>query len=460
MKDVRQVADRIVALRLGAKVAEFERDGYTPSDLVGAMTGAHEPGAQARPRRTTGRRGAVTTSTAPAPPSVAEQSTLGGRAIQSAARMHRSIPVLITLAIIWGVFYSQSPFYLSFGNLTNLTLQIVTTAILALGVVFVLLVGEIDLSSAALSGVCAAVAGTVVVGQGMPLPVGIAAAVAFGMLVTFVEAQVIAFGVPSLIVTLGGMVILQGALLVVLPEEFVISIAGTPLALLASTTVPAAASYVLAGVGTVAFAGYRLFQHRERTSTGSATSLVRSVVVPSLVAGVGTVRRRLRAEPPARPAPARPHPRRDAARRLVLDDPDPLRHTPLRRRRRPRGRPARRHPGAPDGALLLPRPGACAAVAGMVDASRQLGVSVSSGAGPLMLNAIAAAVVGGTSLFGGRGSVWSALLGALVIGSISNGVQLLGLSTEVQFFATGIVLITAVAVDVVLTRGSVLPGRR
>ncbi len=104
--------------------------------------------------------------------------------------------------------------------------------------------------------------------------------------------------------------------------------------------------------------------------------------------------------------------------------------------------------------------GVCAAIAGMVDSSRQLGVSVTSGAGPLMLNAIAAAVVGGTSLFGGRGSIWSALLGALVIGSISNGVQLLGLSTEVQYFATGSVLIIAVAVDVVLTRGSLLPGRR
>ena len=402
----------------------------------------------------------MTTSTAPAPPSVADQSTLGGRAIQSAARMHRSIPVLITLAIIWGVFYSQSPFYLSFGNLTNLTLQIVTTAILALGVVFVLLVGEIDLSSAALSGVCAAVAGTVVVGQGMPLPVGIAAAVAFGMLVTFVEAQVIAFGVPSLIVTLGGMVILQGALLVVLPEEFVISIAGTPLALLASTTVPAGASYLLAAVGTVVFAGYRLVQHRERTSTGSATSLVRSVVVPSLVAGVGLfgvvfVLSRQR----GLPLPVlilavmllvawywTTQTRYGTHLYAVGGD-----------------REAAQRAGIPVRRMVLYSflvLGACAAVAGMVDASRHLGVSVSSGAGPLMLIAIAAAVVGGTSLFGGRGSVWSALLGALVIGSISNGVQLLGLSTEVQFFATGIVLITAVAVDVVLTRGSVLPGRR
>lgn len=103
--------------------------------------------------------------------------------------------------------------------------------------------------------------------------------------------------------------------------------------------------------------------------------------------------------------------------------------------------------------------GVCAALAGMVDASRLLMVSPSSGTGSLMLDAIAAAVVGGTSLFGGRGTAWAALLGALVIGSINNGVELLGLSTEVQYFATAGVLVFAVAVDVVLTRGSLLPRR-
>ena len=68
--------------------------------------------------------------------------------------------------------------------------------------------------------------------------------------------------------------------------------------------------------------------------------------------------------------------------------------------------------------------------------------------------------MGGTSLFGGRGTVWAALIGALVIGSINNGVQLLGLSTEVQNFATGLVLILAVSIDVVVTRGSLRPARR
>lgn len=402
----------------------------------------------------------MTTSTRPPVAPAAERRTVVGHAIERAARMPRSIPVLVTLALIWAVFYSQSPFYLSFGNLTNLTLQIVTTAILSLGVVFVLLVGEIDLSSAALSGVCAAVAGTVVVTHGLPLAVGIATAVVLGMVVTFVEAQVIIFGVPSLIVTLGGMVILQGLLLVVLPEEFTISIAGTPLASLALTAVPAGASFALAAVGALAFAGYRTLLHRERTSTGSGGSVLRSVAAPSVAAAVGLfavvfVLSRQR---------GLPLPVLILAGMLLVAwywTTQTRYGTHLyavggdREAAQRAGIPVRRM--VMYSFLVL---GACAAVAGMVDSSRQLGVSATSGAGPLMLNAIAAAVVGGTSLFGGRGSVWSALLGSLVIGSISNGVQLLGLSTEVQFFATGVVLVLAVAVDVVLSRGSLLPGRR
>src|SRR5690606_30652013 len=111
-------------------------------------------------------------------------------------------------------------------------------------VVFVLLVGEIDLSSAVLSGVCAAVAAGLTVNAGLPLPLGIAAAVGVGMAITFIEAQIIIFGVPSLVVTLGGMVMLQGLILVVLPPEFTISVAGTGFAKIASATIPAGTSYV------------------------------------------------------------------------------------------------------------------------------------------------------------------------------------------------------------------------
>ncbi|CNG24100.1 inner-membrane translocator [Mycobacterium tuberculosis] len=399
----------------------------------------------------------MTISTSPAGGPQAARRTPVGRVIDSAT--HRSIPVLVVLAIIWAIFYSQSSAYLSFQNLTNLTLQIVTTAILALGVVFVLLVGEIDLSSAVLSGVCAAVAAGLVVNSGLPLVVGIAAAVAAGMAVTFVEAQVIIFGVPSLIVTLGGMVILQGLILVVLPPEFTISVAATPFAKIASTAIPAGMSYALAAAGTAAFAAYRLFQHRERMSTGSPAPIA-AVVVPSLVmavalvGGVFTLTRQRGLPLPLLIL---------AVMLLIAWYATTQTRYGIHLYAVGGDREAAQRAGIPVRRMVLYSflvLGACAAVAGMVDASRQLGVSVTSGSGPLMLNAIAAAVVGGTSLFGGRGSIWSALLGALVIGSISNGVQLLGLSTEVQYFATGSVLIVAVAADVVLARGSLLPGRR
>jgi D-xylose transport system permease protein len=270
---------------------------------------------------------------------------------------------------------------------------------------------------------------------------------------------VITFGVPSLIVTLGGMVILQGLILVVLPPEFTVSVAGTSFAKIASTAIPAGAGYVLAAVGTLVFAAYRFFQYRERISTGTRTSPVAAVVPSVLVAvvlfgGVFTLTRQRGLPMPVLIV---------AVMLLIAWYFTTQTRYGIHLYAVGGDREAAQRAGVPVRRMVIYSfliLGACAAIAGMVDASRQLGVSVTSGAGPLMLNAIAAAVVGGTSLFGGRGSIWSAILGALVIGSISNGVQLLGLTTEVQYFATGSVLIIAVAVDVVLTRGSLWPGRR
>src|SRR5205085_6454631 len=101
-----------------------------------------------------------------------------------------------------------------------------------------------------------------------------------------------------------------------------------------------------------------------------------------------------------------------------------------------------------------------AAAGGILGAARLLAVNQSSGSGDLLLNAIAAAVIGGTSLFGGRGSAWSALLGALVIGSIANGMDLLAVSSSVKFMVTGGVLLLAATVDAGARRRRVVAGRR
>ncbi|QIG44861.1 inner-membrane translocator [Nocardioides anomalus] len=397
----------------------------------------------------------VTAAAAPGQPSTPLRSRIAG----GFSGPYRSIPVLIVLALIWLYFYSQNSAYLTSANITNLSLQIVTTAILALGVVFVLLVGEIDLSSAMLSGVAATVTAQLAVKSEWPLWLAVLGGVVVGLLFVFVEALVIVFGVPSLIVTLGGMVVLQGLLLVVLPPEFTINVGGTDFAEIASTRIPAGWSLALAAAGWLVFCAVRLSRHRARGTAAAPTALV-SVGVSALVSGVvifGVVV--VLTQDRGLPLPVL------ILVSMLLVGSYFTTQTRYGSHLYAVGgnREAAQRAGIPVARMVVYSflvLGACSAVAGVVEASRLLAVSNSSGGGPLMLNAIAAAVVGGASLFGGRGTVWAALLGALVIGSINNGVQLLGMSTEVQSFATGGVLILAVAIDVVITRGSLLPNRR
>lgn len=400
-------------------------------------------------------------SPAPVTASAAEQPStpVHSRIVAALGGRYRSIPVLIVLGLIWLYFYSQNSAYLTSTNITNLSLQIVTTAILALGIVFVLLVGEIDLSSAMLSGVCATVTAQLAIRSDWPLWLAVLAGVVVGLLFMLAEALVIIFGVPSLIVTLGGMVMLQGLLLVVLPPEFTINIGGTEYAKIAATLVPAGWSFAIAAVGWLVFCGSRYHGLRARRTT-TPRALLLAVGVPAVISGVvifGAVA--VLSEGRGLPLPVL-----ILVAMLLIGS-----YFTTRTRFGSHlyavggNREAAQRAGIPVSRMVVYSfliLGVCAAVAGTVEAARLLAVSNSSGGGPLMLNAIAAAVVGGASLFGGRGTVWAALLGALVIGSINNGVQLLGLSTEVQSFATGGVLILAVAIDVVITRGSLLPNRR
>lgn len=401
----------------------------------------------------------VPTSIAPGATPTEPATPLRARLVAGLSGPYRSIPVLIVLGLIWLYFYSRNSAYLTSTNITNLTLQIVTTAILALGVVFVLLVGEIDLSSAMLSGVCATVTAQLAIKSDWPLWVAILGGVAVGLAFVLAEALIVIFGVPSLIVTLGGMVILQGLLLVVLPPEFTISIGGTEYARISSTYLPAGWGFALAIAGWLLFCVTRYLAHRTRGS-GSSSGLLLAVGVPAVLSGAaifGTVA--VLSEGRGLPLPV-----------LILAGMLLIGWYFTSRTRYGThlyavggNREAAQRAGIPVNRMVVYSflvLGVCAAVAGIVEASRLLAVSNSSGGGPLMLNAIAAAVVGGASLFGGRGTVWAALLGALVIGSINNGVQLLGMSPEVQSFATGGVLILAVAIDVVITRGSLLPNRR
>ena len=392
---------------------------------------AHEPGLMAP---------VVDTSTV--------NRSFGTRVSDAMSGGFRVVPVVIALIAIWLIFYSQNPAYLSPENLGNLSLQIVTTAMLALGVIFVLIVGEIDLSGAALGAVCATLSAQVAVNMGQPIWIALAAGILAGMAIAGLEALIIIFGVPSLITTLGGMTAMLGLLLVVLPEEFSISLGGNPYEQIAATQIPASLSILLAIVASIIYAVGRWVAQRRSISD---VSMVRRAVLPAIVVAVvviGVVTVVSDSSGLALPV---------ALLILMLVVASYfLTQTRYGSHLFAVGgsRQAAARAGIPVGRMIFFSfliLGACAAMAGIVEASRLLMVSPSSGTGSLMLDAIAAAVVGGTSLFGGRGTAWAALLGALVIGSINNGVELLGLSTEVQNFATAGVLVLAVAIDVVLT---------
>jgi D-xylose transport system permease protein len=367
----------------------------------------------------------------------------------------RLIPVLVSLVFVWLVFWALNPLFLSPRNLSNLVLQTVVTATLALGLVLILLVAEIDLSVAALSGAAAAIAGRLAVTQGWNPWMACGIALVFGLIWGLLQAVLVMYGGPSFIVTLAGSLVLQGLLLYLLPSAGQISLANSDLKFIVGAYLTPIAGWVLGILGIIGYAVNCLSKFRARRSHGLPADLIRNLILPIAATAIGVF-----------------------AVILVLNS---YRGIPIvvafligilaffsyistqtrfgvRLYAVGGNREAARRAGIPVRRTLMwsfALSGFFAALAGLFASSRLLGISNQSGGGSLLLEAIAAAVIGGTSLFGGRGNVWSALLGALVIGSIGNGMDLLGLPTEVKLAAQGGILIIATLTDVIISRGSI-----
>lgn len=366
----------------------------------------------------------------------------------------RLVPVLAVLAVIWAFFASQAPAFVSARNLSNLSVQIVVTGILALGLVLVLLVGEIDLSVAALGAVTSAVMARLLVQAEQPPVVAITAGIATGVAFGAVQGLIVTrFRAPAFIVTLGSSLILQGVLLQLLPRTGQIPLAGTVVELVTGSYLVAVTGYVVA-VAATALVGLLLFQtYRHNLRQEHPTSLLRRVLLPTAACLAGSV---------AVVALLNAHRGVPVAVLVLLGSLGVMAYVTTQTafgtylyaiggnaEASRRAGIRVRHVKIATFALA----GGFAALAGLVAASRTLGVSSQSGSGTLLLEAVAAAVIGGASLFGGRGSVWAALLGALVIGSISNGLDLLGADAQLKLIVQGSILILAVAVDGALSGG-------
>lgn len=365
--------------------------------------------------------------------------------------------VLAVLLAIWIFFYIKEPLFLSSGNLSNLALQTVVTAILALGISFVLFIGEIDLSVGAASGALAALMGRLATDGHINAWVCLLIAVAAGALFGALQGLIVIFGAPSFMVTLGSSIALGGALLLILPSSGSIDLSQSPIADLAGNFLHPALSWVLMFVTVLVLFLLKITErnkligiHKKQLAKHfgylGILVLVGALVVSYFNASRGV--------PVA------------VALTLLLYLLAWYASTQTKFGIQifavGGNRAASRRSGIPVERVIVicfAIAGGFAALGGIFAASRLLGVSNQSGGGDLLLQAIAAAVIGGTSLMGGRGSVWSALLGALTIGSVSNGMDLLGLGTEKKFIVTGFILIIAVTLDAVAARGKIRPVR-
>jgi len=361
-----------------------------------------------------------------------------------------ALPVMIGLVLIWAVFQALNPNFLSANNLVNLTLQCAAVGTIALGVVVVLLVGQIDLSVGSVSGLAAAVLGVTFAQSGWPLPLAIVAALAVGPLIgLFYSFLFNRFGVPSFVITLGGLLGILGLQLAVLGANTSINIPyGSWLVTFAqSTFLPPWLAYCLAAVASLGVFASAWTRSRRRRAHGLSTRPLTLDVVKAAALFVAM------ALAIAYLATDRGVGVMFVLFVLLVVVMDLL----LRRTRWGRSVyavggsvEAARRAGIRVARVYLSAFVICstlAALGGILAAGRLASAAATSGAGDTNLNAIAAAVIGGTSLFGGRGSAWSALLGILVIQSISSGLTLMNLNSSVRFIVTGAVLLLAVVID-------------
>ena len=396
----------------------------------------------------------MTTATEPPAPATSSEAPESPR-MTPAQRLAQlgSLRVAFVLTLIWIIFQSQNDRFLTAFNLTNLVLQIAAVGMISIGVVLVLLLGEIDLSVGAVSGLAAAVMAVLNVKHGWgPVPAilaGLATGAAIGALNGFFVTR---FGIPSFVVTLAGLLAWQGALLQVLGSTGTVNLNDETITGLSGTFYGDAVGWaiVVAAVGAYGASGY--LERVRRSRAGLAPPNLGAFLVRLALVAAGSIATLLvltsdRGIPLAG---------------LILVGPCAVfvfittrtvfgRHIFAVGGNAEAARRAGIHVTRVRMTVFV-LASTLAAAGGILAASRLLAVNQGSGGSDLLLLAIAGPVIAGTSLFGGRGSIWHALLGALVIGSISNGMDLLALESAVKFMITGGVLLVAVVIDAVIKR--------
>lgn len=371
-----------------------------------------------------------------------------------------ALPIIAGLSAIWIFFAVQEPVFLTARNLSNLVLQIAITGTIAIGVVLVLLLGEIDLSVGSVMGLTAAVLGVTVQREGWPWWAGLSLMLVIGLAIgAFQGAWCVLTGVPSFVVTLAGLLAWLGVQLHVLGMLGTVNVFDPTIGKIATTYLPTEVGWALATLLAGLYATIQAYRESYRRRAGLPHTafievVLRTVVIAAGALGAVAILNHYRGVPTAFVI----------LLGLLLVVSAVTTGTRFGRHIYAVGgnAEAARRAGINVVATRISVFALCgffAAVAGMMSVSRAQAASTQTGTGTLLLEAIAAAVIGGTSLFGGRGTVWAALLGALVIGSVSNGLDLLGQSADIKYIVQGAVLLIAITIDALARRSRVAAGR-
>ncbi|MBU1278459.1 D-xylose transport system permease protein [Celeribacter baekdonensis] len=372
------------------------------------------------------------------------------------------LPVIVGLLLISAVFTTLNPVFLAPNNLVNLLFDAAAVGLIALGVVCVLLLGEIDLSIGSMSGLSSAIIGVLWVKSGVPLAVAILAVLANGALIGFLYGFLRnKFEMPSFVATLAGLLALLGMQLYILGPTGSINLPFTsPLVRFGQILImPAYLSYLVAILPGVLIMIGAVKTNAKRTAANLSAESLSVAIVKAALLTIGLV---------------------FAVYYLELGRGVPwmfggfvllvvILNYGLTRTKWGRSMfavggnaEAARRSGINVFRIRMSAFVVCSVLAslgGVFAAARLASASQQAGTGDVNLNAIAAAVIGGTSLFGGRGSAWSALLGVIVIMAISNGLTLLNLSSSLRYMITGAVLAIAVIVDSLARRSRASHGR-
>lgn len=375
-----------------------------------------------------------------------------------------SLPAVLGLLALCIVFGAMSDVFLSAGNFANLLTQAAAVTVIAMGLVFVLLLGEIDLSAGFASGVCGAVLVIMITNQGIPWPIALLTSIAVGAILGFTIGTLVArLGIPSFVVTLAAFLGFQGLLLLLAGEGGTIRLEDRTILAVENNNLSPTISWIFYLVVGILYTLNGLFHINSRRRAGLKSELFILWVLKTggLLAITGAAVFALNLE-------RSNNPQLVSLKGIPIVVPVILALLTIGTFVLTRTVFGRHIYAVGGNAEAARRAGinvkririwafvicsSLSAIAGMLFASRQNSISPTTGGSSTLLYAVGAAVIGGTSLFGGKGRMRDAVLGGLVVAVIDNGMGLLGYAAGIKYIVTGVVLLISAGVDAVSRRG-------